>query len=125
MLVLSANTVGTFIGWEIAGLCSYLLIGYMYDRQTATQNATRVFITNRIGDAGFVAGIGLGYLWLGNTNWLEMGELANPLSNQQAELCAFCFALVAFVKSAQLPFTPWLARAMEGPTPSSAIFTAR
>lgn len=122
MLVLSANTVGTFIGWEIAGLCSYLLIGYMYDRQTATQNATRVFITNRIGDAGFVAGIGLGYLWLGNTNWLEMGELANPLSNQQAELCAFCFALAAFVKSAQLPFTPWLARAMEGPTPSSAIF---
>ncbi len=123
MLVLSANAVGTFVGWEIAGLCSYLLIGYMYDRQTATQNATRVFITNRIGDAGFIAGIGLSYLWVGNTNWLEIGNnLAGQLSNQQAELCALCFALAAFVKSAQLPFSPWLARAMEGPTPSSAIF---
>ena len=122
MLVLSANTVGTFVGWEIAGLCSYLLIGYMYDRQTATQNATRVFITNRIGDAGFMAGIGLSYLWLGNTNWLEIGNLAGQLSNQQVELCALCFVLAALVKSAQLPFSPWLARAMEGPTPSSAIF---
>ena len=122
MLVLSANSIGTFVGWEIAGLCSYLLIGYMYDRQTATQNATRGFITNRIGDAGFVAGIGLSYLWLGNTNWLEMGDLAGQLSNQQVELCALCFSLAAFVKSAQLPFSPWLARAMEGPTPSSAIF---
>jgi NADH:ubiquinone oxidoreductase subunit 5 (subunit L)/multisubunit Na+/H+ antiporter MnhA subunit len=61
MLVLSANMVGTFIGWEIAGLCSYLLIAYMYDRPTAAHNATRVFITNRIGDAGFIAGISLSY----------------------------------------------------------------
>ena len=121
-LVLSANAVGTFVGWEIAGLCSYLLIGYMYDRQNATQNATRVFITNRIGDAGFIAGIGFSYLWLGNINWLEMGDLAGQIANQQIELCALCFALAAFVKSAQLPFSPWLARAMEGPTPSSAIF---
>lgn len=122
LLVLSANAVITFIGWEIAGLCSYLLIAYMYDRPTAAHNATRVFITNRIGDAGFIAGIGLCYLWLHSSDWLEINASASQLSDSQANLIALCFALAAFVKSAQFPFTPWLARAMEGPTPSSAIF---
>lgn len=122
MLVLSANAVGTFIGWEIAGLCSYLLIAYMYDRPTAAHNATRVFITNRIGDAGFIAGISLCYFYLHSSDWLEINALANQLSDGQANLIALCFALAALVKSAQFPFTPWIARAMEGPTPSSAIF---
>ena len=122
MLVLSANMVGTFIGWELAGLCSYLLIAYMYDRPTAAHNATRVFITNRIGDGGFIAGISLSYFYLHSTDWLDMQTLANQLSDGQANLIALCFALAALVKSAQFPFTPWVARAMEGPTPSSAIF---
>jgi NADH:ubiquinone oxidoreductase subunit 5 (subunit L)/multisubunit Na+/H+ antiporter MnhA subunit len=122
MLVLSANALGTFIGWEIAGLCSYLLIGYLYNSQHATQNATRVFITNRIGDAGFIAGIVLCYLWLGNINWLDIPVFIHQLSAQKLNLIALCFVIAAMVKSAQLPFTPWLARAMEGPTPSSAIF---
>jgi NADH:ubiquinone oxidoreductase subunit 5 (subunit L)/multisubunit Na+/H+ antiporter MnhA subunit len=122
MLVLSANMVGTFIGWEIAGLCSYLLIAYMYDRPTAAHNATRVFITNRIGDGGFIAGIGLSYFYLHSSDWLEINTVANQLSDGQANLIALCFTLAALVKSAQFPFTPWVARAMEGPTPSSAIF---
>ena len=57
LLVLSGNIVGTFVGWEIAGVCSYLLIAYAYDRPVAATNATRVFVTNRIGDAGFMLGI--------------------------------------------------------------------
>ena len=57
LLILSGNAIGTFIGWEIAGLCSYLLISFAYDRPTAVINATRVFVTNRIGDAGFILGI--------------------------------------------------------------------
>ncbi len=59
LLVLSGNAIGTFIGWEVAGLCSYFLIAYAYDRPVAAANATRVFVTNRIGDAGFILGAGL------------------------------------------------------------------
>ncbi len=122
MLVLSANALGTFMGWEIAGLCSYLLIGYLYNSQNATHNATRVLITNRIGDAGFIAGVVLCYLWLGIINWLDIPVFIHQLSAQKLNLIALCFVMAAMVKSAQFPFTPWLARAMEGPTPSSAIF---
>ncbi|MGZ8143164.1 MAG: proton-conducting transporter transmembrane domain-containing protein, partial [Methylosarcina sp.] len=122
LLVLSGNAVGTFFGWEIAGLCSYLLIAFAYDRPTAVQNATRVFVTNRIGDAGFILGIGLSYTWAETVSWLNLNALAEQLSFGEATGIALCFSLAALVKSAQLPFSPWLARAMEGPTPSSAVF---
>lgn len=122
LLVLSGNAVGTFIGWEIAGLCSYLLIAYAYQRPVATQNATRVYVTNRIGDAGFIIGISLSYAWLGTINWKQLNAAAGQLTIGEATGISLCFALAAFAKSAQLPFTPWLARAMEGPTPSSAVF---
>jgi NADH:ubiquinone oxidoreductase subunit 5 (subunit L)/multisubunit Na+/H+ antiporter MnhA subunit len=122
LLVLAGNAVITFIGWEIAGLCSYLLIGYAYDRQIPTVNATRVFVTNRIGDASFVLGIGLSYFYVGTINWGELNAMAEHLTMPTVTVIALCFAVAAFAKSAQLPFSPWLARAMEGPTPSSAIF---
>lgn len=122
LLVSSGNAVGTFIGWEIAGLCSYLLISYAYDRPIATINATRVFITNRIGDAGFILGIGLSYFYAGTINWESLNGMVEQLTIPTATVIALCFAVAAFAKSAQLPFTPWLARAMEGPTPSSSIF---
>jgi NADH:ubiquinone oxidoreductase subunit 5 (subunit L)/multisubunit Na+/H+ antiporter MnhA subunit len=127
LLVLSGNTIGTFIGWEIAGLCSYLLIAFAYDRPVATINATRVFVTVRIGDACFILGIGLSYAWVG-FNWNDINTAATlsvtatQLTAGQATSIALCFAIAAFAKSAQLPFTPWLSRAMEGPTPSSAVF---
>jgi NADH:ubiquinone oxidoreductase subunit 5 (subunit L)/multisubunit Na+/H+ antiporter MnhA subunit len=98
------------------------LIAYAYDRPVAAANATRVFITNRIGDAGFIAGIGLSYTWLDSINWLKLNASATELTSGQATGIALCFSVAAFAKSAQLPFTPWLARAMEGPTPSSAVF---
>ncbi len=122
LLVLSANAAGTFFGWEIAGLCSYLLIAYAYDRPVATSNATRVFVTNRIGEAGFILGTGLSYAWAGSINWSLLNASAAQLTTGQATGISLCFAIAAFAKSAQLPFTPWLARAMEGPTPSSAGF---
>jgi len=128
LLVLSGNTIGTFIGWEIAGLCSYLLIAFAYDRPVATTNATRVFVTVRIGDACFILGICLSYTWVG-FNWSDINtasilNVTAPiqLTTGQSTSIALCFAIAAFAKSAQLPFTAWLARAMEGPTPSSAIF---
>ncbi|MGR9116259.1 MAG: NADH-quinone oxidoreductase subunit 5 family protein [Gammaproteobacteria bacterium] len=122
LLVLSGNAVGTFFGWEIAGLCSYLLIAFAYDRPIAATNATRVFVTNRVGDAGFVLGISLSYLWIDSVNWSDIAVAAGRLSQGDATAIALCFAVAAFAKSAQLPFSPWLARAMEGPTPSSAVF---
>ncbi len=122
LLVLSGNAVGTFAGWEVAGLCSYFLIAYSYQRPAATYNATRVFLTNRVGDAGFIIGIGLSYAWLDTVNWTSILASASQLTIGEATGLSLCFALPAFAKSAQLPFTPWLARAMEGPTPSSAAF---
>jgi formate hydrogenlyase subunit 3/multisubunit Na+/H+ antiporter MnhD subunit len=122
LLVLSGNAVGTFIGWEVAGLCSYFLIAYAYDRPVATANATRVFVTNRIGDASFILGAGLSYAWVDSVNWNTINTTLVQLTPGEATAIALCFAVAAFAKSAQLPFTPWLARAMEGPTPSSAVF---
>ena len=122
LLILSGNAVGTFIGWEIAGLCSYLLISFAYDRPVATINATRVFVTNRIGDAGFILGIVLSFYSVGTINWVDLNEIAKSLATPTATVISLCFVVAAIAKSAQLPFTPWLARAMEGPTPSSALF---
>ena len=122
LLVLSGNAAGTFFGWEIAGLCSYLLIAFAYNRPVAAINATRVFVTNRIGDAGFILGMGLSYAWAGSIDWNQLNAASAQLTTSEATGISLCFAIAAFAKSAQLPFTPWLARAMEGPTPSSAVF---
>ena len=122
LLVLSGNIVLTFIGWEVAGLCSYFLIAYAYDRPVAALNATRVLVTNRIGEASFLLGIGLSYAWTDSLNWNVLNSASLQLSSGEATALALCFSVAAFAKSAQLPFTPWLARAMEGPTPSSALF---
>ncbi|MDD1622245.1 MAG: hypothetical protein LUQ11_12270 [Methylococcaceae bacterium] len=122
LLVLSGNAVFSFIGWEIAGVCSYWLIAYAYDRPVASHNATRAFVTNRVGDGGFILAIGLALAWLESADWRAINNGAADLDHGDATLLALSFALAAFAKSAQVPFTPWLARAMEGPTPSSAIF---
>ncbi|MFI3186753.1 MAG: proton-conducting transporter membrane subunit [Methylococcaceae bacterium] len=122
LLVLSGNVVLTFIGWEVAGLCSYFLIAYAYDRPVAALNATRVLVTNRIGEASFLLGAGLSYAWTDSVNWNALNAASLELSSGEATAIALCFSVAAFAKSAQLPFTPWLARAMEGPTPSSAVF---
>ena len=122
LLVLAGNALFTFIGWELAGLCSYALIGYAYDRPIAAHNAVRVFVTNRIGDVAFLLAIVLSLLWLESADWAVIDDSGTELEQGDALLLALCFALAAFAKSAQVPFTPWLARAMEGPTPSSAVF---
>lgn len=121
LLALGGNAVLTFVGWEIAGVCSYLLIAYAYDRDTASHNATRAFLTNRVGDAGFVLGIALSFVWLGGIDWSTILGNAERLTPVQASVLAGCFLLVAAAKSAQGPFAPWIARALEGPTPSSAF----
>ncbi len=121
LIVLAGNVALTFAGWELAGISSWMLIGYAYDRDTATVNALRAIITNRIGDAGFILGISLALIWLGTVEWPTLLH-ANQLGTLSAGLLALGFVLAALVKSAQVPFSPWIARALEGPTPSSAIF---
>jgi NADH:ubiquinone oxidoreductase subunit 5 (subunit L)/multisubunit Na+/H+ antiporter MnhA subunit len=122
VLVLAGNAVFTFIGWEIAGVCSFLLIAYAYDRPVAAGNATRALVTNRIGDAGFILGIFLAFAWTGSVEWSTVLTTAPQLDDLQAGVLAVCFLVAAIAKSALFPLSPWLARAMEGPTPSSAIF---
>ena len=121
LIVLGGTAVLVFCGWELAGFSSYLLIGYAYDRQTATRNALRAFVTNRIGDAGFVLGIGLAYLLLGSAEWSAL-PAASTHGTLAAGVLALGFVLAAAIKSAQVPFSPWIAGALEGPTPSSAVF---
>jgi len=122
LLILSGNAIGTFIGWELAGLCSYLLISYSYERPVAVINATRVFVTNRIGDTGFILGMALSFYFAGTVDWTNLNGMAEILSTPTVTVISLCFVVAAMAKSAQLPFSPWLARAMEGPTPSSAVF---
>lgn len=122
LIVLSGNAALTFVGWEFAGVSSWMLIGYAYDRPTATLNAQRAFITNRIGDAGFILGLALAFIWLGGFGWDTLAEGASQLPTLYSGLLALGFVIAALVKSAQVPFSPWIARALEGPTPSSAIF---
>jgi NADH:ubiquinone oxidoreductase subunit 5 (subunit L)/multisubunit Na+/H+ antiporter MnhA subunit len=122
LIVLAGNAALTFVGWEFAGLSSWMLIGYAYERGTATENAQRAFLTNRIGDAGLVFGIATAYIWLGSLDWQAMAQGARHLPTLYVGLMLLGFVLAALVKSAQVPFSPWIARALEGPTPSSAIF---
>ncbi len=120
LIILSGNAVIAFIGWELAGVSSYLLIAYSWHRDTATTNATRAFVTNRIGDAGFLLGIAFSLFWFNSVDWLDMSFMVT--SKVHIGLILFGFILAALAKSAQLPFSAWITRALEGPTPSSAVF---
>lgn len=121
LVVLSGNGLLAFFGWELCGVASFLLIGYAWQRPVATGNALFAFVTNRAGDAGFLLGLGCAAAWLGSFEWSAIagGDALPPVT---ARLLLAGFVVAALCKSAQLPFSPWIARALEGPTPSSAIF---
>jgi NADH:ubiquinone oxidoreductase subunit 5 (subunit L)/multisubunit Na+/H+ antiporter MnhA subunit len=121
-IVMAGNALLLFAGWELAGLSSYLLIGYAFDRTTATRNATRAFVTNRIGDAGFLVAIALSLFWLGSVEWPAILACGGTLEKLLIAPIVGGFLLAALAKSAQLPFSAWITRALEGPTPSSAVF---
>ncbi len=122
LIVIGGSAAMVFIGWELAGVSSYLLIGYAVERPTATNNATRAFVTNRIGDAGFILGLFLALYWVGDLEWPALLSAADDLPTLASGLLVLGFLIAALVKSAQVPFSPWIARALEGPTPSSAVF---
>src|SRR6266540_2973599 len=127
LLVLGANYVVMFVGWEGVGLCSYLLIGFYYDKNFAADAGKKAFIVNRIGDFGFILGIFLIFNTFGSASYGRVFPLAaaHPLQ-YSAVATAICLLLFvgAIGKSAQLPLYVWLPDAMAGPTPVSALIHA-
>jgi NADH-quinone oxidoreductase subunit L len=124
LLVMGNNYVVLFIGWEGVGLCSYLLIGYYYQRQSAAKAATKAFVVNRIGDAGFLLAIFLIVSNFGTVDYLRVFAKAGELSPMMATAITLCLLVGAIGKSAQIPLYTWLPDAMEGPTPVSALIHA-
>lgn len=124
LLVMSNNYLVLFIGWEGVGLCSYLLIGYYFDRVSAAKAATKAFVVNRIGDAGFLLAIFLVFAEFKTLDYTQVFAQASQLSTGMATSIALCLLVGAVGKSAQIPLYTWLPDAMEGPTPVSALIHA-
>ena len=123
VLVLADNFLLTFLGWEGVGACSYLLISFWFERDTAATAGKKAFVTNRIGDFGFMVAMFLIFASLGSLQYAVMEE-AETLSKTTATAIALLLFLGAAGKSAQLPLYVWLPDAMEGPTPVSALIHA-
>lgn len=129
-LVVSPNLVQIYIFWELVGMCSYLLVGFWYDRTSAADAAQKAFVTNRVGDFGLLLGI-LGLFWAtGSFDFHVMGDRLGQLvqTGSISNILAVVFAILVFLgpvaKSAQFPLHVWLPDAMEGPTPISALIHA-
>jgi NADH-quinone oxidoreductase subunit L len=132
MLVMSNNMLQLFFGWEAVGLVSYLLIGFYYNKPSATHANMKAFLVNRVGDFGFILGIGLIAAFAGTLNYSEAfakgGELAKltlpGTSWMLVTVVCICLFIGAMGKSAQFPLHVWLPDSMEGPTPISALIHA-
>lgn len=126
ILVMASNMVLMFVGWEGVGLCSYLLIGFWFEKHSAANAGKKAFIVNRIGDAGFILGILFIFVYLGSFEFQAINEAISGGAITQG--IATMIALLLFVgacgKSAQIPLYVWLPDAMEGPTPVSALIHA-
>ena len=128
-LVLANNYALMFIGWEGVGLCSYLLIGFYFDKKSAADAGKKAFIANRIGDAGFILGMLLMLSVLGTVRFLDVNKALQGFSAETAGFGVLsAMALLLFIgatgKSTQIPLYVWLPDAMEGPTPVSALIHA-
>ena len=128
-LVLGSNVLVMFVGWEGVGLCSYLLIGYWYQKTSAANAGRKAFLTNRVGDWGFILGICLMFVTFGTLDFAAVQRAAATMPIESAHLGVLsAIALLLFVgatgKSAQIPLYVWLPDAMEGPTPVSALIHA-
>jgi len=128
VLVLGANFLVMFVGWEGVGLCSYLLIGFWYQKKSASDAGKKAFIVNRIGDWGFILGVLLIFVRFGSLDFQDVARAAGALSPEAAFGTMSVITLLLFVgatgKSAQIPLYVWLPDAMEGPTPVSALIHA-
>jgi NADH-quinone oxidoreductase subunit L len=128
VLVLGANFLVLFVGWEGVGLCSYLLIGFYYTKRSAADAGKKAFIVNRVGDVGFILGVLLLVVRFGSVDFAEIANAAAGLGVETTFGLMSAATLLLFVgatgKSAQIPLYVWLPDAMEGPTPVSALIHA-
>jgi len=132
MLVMSNNLLQLFFGWEAVGLVSYLLIGFWFNKPTAIFANMKAFLVNRVGDFGFILGIGLIVAFGGTLNYTEVFAKAGELSAMAfpgtdwmlVTVICICLFIGAMGKSAQFPLHVWLPDSMEGPTPISALIHA-
>ena len=132
MLVMANNFMQLFFGWEAVGLVSYLLIGFWYERPTAIYANLKAFLVNRVGDFGFLLGIGLIAAYAGSLNYAEVFAKGSELAAQEMAVTGWplitaiciCLFIGAMGKSAQVPLHVWLPDSMEGPTPISALIHA-
>lgn len=123
-LVISNNLIQMFVFWEAVGLCSYLLIGFWFGRISAKNAAEKAFITNRIGDFGFLIGILLVQITFGTVNFGELSQSLHSVAATTMVLISVLLLAGPIGKSAQFPLHVWLPDAMEGPTPVSALIHA-
>jgi NADH-quinone oxidoreductase subunit L len=124
-LVMANNFLVLYVGWELVGLCSYLLIGFWFDRRTAASAAKKAFITNRFGDVSFAVGLFLIFATFGSLDFTHVFGAAHAgLAKGTATAIALLLFGGAMGKSAQIPLHVWLPDAMEGPTPVSALIHA-
>ena len=128
LLVLGANFLILFVGWEGVGLCSYLLIGFWYQKPSAADAGKKAFIVNRIGDVAFILGVLLAFVRFGTLDFQRIAATLGPIAPDAAFGAVSMIALLLFIgatgKSAQIPLYVWLPDAMEGPTPVSALIHA-
>jgi NADH-quinone oxidoreductase subunit L len=124
VLVLGGSFLVTFLGWEGVGLCSYLLVSFWFERNSAAVAGKKAFVTNRVGDFGFMLGMFLLFSKTGSLDYSGLATRIAPLSHGTVTAIALLFFLGAMGKSAQFPLHVWLPDAMEGPTPVSALIHA-
>lgn len=124
MLVLGSSFLVTFLGWEGVGLCSYLLISFWFERNDAAVAGKKAFVTNRVGDVGFLLAMFLIFTSYGSLSYASIPAGAHSISSGTATAIALLLLLAAVGKSAQIPLHLWLPDAMEGPTPVSALIHA-
>jgi NADH-quinone oxidoreductase subunit L len=125
ILVLAGNFALMFVGWELVGLCSYLLISFWFERETAAAAGKKAFVVNRVGDLGFLVALMIVFATFGTFDFGEVFAAApSVLTTATATAIALLLLVGAAGKSAQLPLYVWLPDAMEGPTPVSALIHA-
>jgi NADH-quinone oxidoreductase subunit L len=124
VLVLSSSFLLTFLGWEGVGACSYFLISFWFERPAAPSAGKKAFVTNRVGDLGFMLAMFVIFATFGSLDYANVLDRAGELSHVTATAIALLLFLGAVGKSAQLPLYVWLPDAMEGPTPVSALIHA-
>jgi len=134
MLVMGNNLLQLYFGWEAVGLCSYLLIGFWYEKKSASDAGKKAFIVNRFGDFGFGLGVIMIFLMLGTLHYTDIFAKVGTLTGQTINILGYNVDLITLIalllfcgavgKSAQIPLHVWLPDAMEGPTPVSALIHA-